>query len=425
MTSRSPTLLDTSHRALPARVDVAIVGAGPSGLAAATTLKQSGVRRVIVLEREPTPGGIPRHCGHPPFGMREFARCMKGPAYAAALARRACAAGVDLRTNVSVVRIAANGELLLSANSGAKVLHARRVVLCTGVRETPRAPRLVTGSRPLGVLTTGALQSMVYLQKRIPFRHPLIVGTELVSFSALLTARHAGITPRAMLESNAYITARPFARILPTLLGVPILRETELVAIHGNERVTGTTVRDSFGETRHIACDGVIFSGRFTPEASLARAAHLRIDPATGGPVIDQFGRCSDPAYFAAGNLLRPVETAGWCWNEGRRTAQNVLRSLADALPPRDRVVTITRVDPILLYAVPQVFCPSDVRDSVEDIQLRFSKREWGQLTVEQNAETVWQRSLQAVPERRVLVPACAVISSSERASVTIRFTRP
>ena len=61
--------------------DVAIIGSGPSGLAAATLLKQSGIQQVVVLERESEAGGIPRHCGHPPFGIREFKRVLTGPKY--------------------------------------------------------------------------------------------------------------------------------------------------------------------------------------------------------------------------------------------------------------------------------------------------------------------------------------------------------
>ena len=65
-----------------ASYDVAIIGAGPAGLAAALELKKSGVDRVIVLERESEAGGIPRHCGHPPFGIREYKRVLTGPTYA-------------------------------------------------------------------------------------------------------------------------------------------------------------------------------------------------------------------------------------------------------------------------------------------------------------------------------------------------------
>jgi cation diffusion facilitator CzcD-associated flavoprotein CzcO len=75
-------------------VDVAIVGAGPAGLAAATQLRMRGVERVVVLDRETEAGGVPRHCGHPPFGIREFHRVLTGPQYAKRLVATAISAGV-------------------------------------------------------------------------------------------------------------------------------------------------------------------------------------------------------------------------------------------------------------------------------------------------------------------------------------------
>ena len=47
------------------------------------------------------------------------------------------------------------------------------------------------------------------------------------------------------------------------------------------------------------------------------------MDPGSRGPSIDQYGRCSDPAYFAAGNVLRAVETAGWSYAEGVGVGRN------------------------------------------------------------------------------------------------------
>ncbi|MDO1994571.1 NAD(P)-binding protein, partial [Escherichia coli] len=55
-------------------------GAGPAGLAAAIERRRQGVARVCVLERAGEAGGIPRHCAHPPFGLREHGRLLTGPA---------------------------------------------------------------------------------------------------------------------------------------------------------------------------------------------------------------------------------------------------------------------------------------------------------------------------------------------------------
>ncbi len=63
-------------------VDVAVIGGGPAGLAAAQALRSAGAGRVVVLDREAETGGIPRHSQHQGYGMRDLRRVMDGPAYA-------------------------------------------------------------------------------------------------------------------------------------------------------------------------------------------------------------------------------------------------------------------------------------------------------------------------------------------------------
>ncbi len=235
--------MPSDPKALPQAVEVAVVGGGPAGLAAATRLKQRGVASLAVLDREPQAGGIPRHCGHYPFGLREFHRLLRGPDYARRLVDRAEAASVDIYPQTTVTAIAPGPKLSLSTPQGRAELTAKKVLLATGVRETSRAARFIGGQRPLGVISTGALQSMVYLAGKRPFARPVILGSELVSFSAILTCRHAGIRPVAMIEPGARITARSFVQVLPRLFGIPLHLDTQLLAIHGKGRVEGVTLR--------------------------------------------------------------------------------------------------------------------------------------------------------------------------------------
>ena len=334
-----------------AEPEVIVIGGGPAGLAAATDLARAG-RRVTVLDREPAMGGIPRHCGHYPFGMREFHRLLRGPDYAARLGQVALAAGVTFRTGCTVTALHPGGVIDITDTDGPATIGARVVLLATGVRETSRAARLIGGQKPGAVLSTGALQGLVYLNGQRPFGRPVILGSELVAFSALLTCRHAGIRPLAMIEPGDRITAPGPARWLAWLLGVPVHLHSDIAAIHGRSHVDGVSLTGPSG-SRDLDADGVIVTGGFRPEASLIRASHLALDPGSGGPVIDRWGRLSDPAYFAAGNLLRGVETAGWCWSEGRRTARAILAALQDRLPPGGggRVVLD---HPALRLALPQ-----------------------------------------------------------------------
>lgn len=386
--------------------DVAIVGGGPAGLAAAVALRRAGIASVVVLEREAQAGGIPRHCGHYPFGMREFRRVLRGPDYAARLVARALKAGVDIRTAVTVTALQPGGRLALSTPGGAAELSAKRVLLATGVREKSRAARLIGGEKPGGVLSTGALQGLVYLKRLKPFSRPLVLGTELVSFSALLTCRHMGIRPVAMVEPAGRVTARWPARLLPKLLRIPLLLGTDIAAIHGGAKVTGVDLVTPDGGTRRIDCDGVIVTGSFLPEASLLRASHLAVDAASGGPEIDQFGRCSDPAYFAAGNLLRAVETAGWSWAEGRRAGRAVAHDLRAGLPEPRPGLRLSMAGDALKYAVPQhVAYPANSPHSAKNIQLRVTRPVEGRLGLSIDGTELWSRPLSALPERRLSVP--------------------
>ena len=390
--------------------DVAIVGGGPAGLGAALALRRLGVQRVLVLEREPEAGGVPRHCGHPPFGMREFGRVLTGPVYAKRLVGQAAAAGVEIRTGHSVVAVEPGGRIRLTTQDGPAVVEARRAIIATGVRESSRHARLLSGDRPLGVVTTGTLQAMVYLKHQVPFHRPVIVGTELVSLSSLLTCRNAGIRPEAMIEANARPTARQALALLPRLLGIPVHYGAELLEIRGGPRVESVTLRLATGGAATIACDGVLLTGCFVPEAALVRGGHLQLDPGSGGPVIDQFGRCSDPTWFAAGNVLRPVETAGWSFREGQRIGACVADDLAGRLPATGRTLAVEPGSGIKL-AVPQRLALPLTQGGLQHLQLRVSKAIEGTMSLAVEGEPIWRRRMSALPERRLLVP-CATCRS-------------
>jgi NADPH-dependent 2,4-dienoyl-CoA reductase/sulfur reductase-like enzyme len=382
-------------------LDVAVVGGGPAGLAAAMSAKRCGAKRVTVLEREAIAGGIPRHCTHSPFGMREFNRVLWGPAYARRLVSQALGDGVEIRTNVTVVKLRPEGGLVLATQEGLREIAARRVILATGIRETPRAPRLVSGDRPLGVLTTGALQCFAHVEGLQPFRRPVIVGSELVAFSALLTARTAGIRPVAMIEPGSRAIARWPSALLPRLLGIDLLLDARLIEIIGTDRVEAVLVATPRGE-RRLACDGVLFTGEFMPAAELVRQSHLKLDERSSGPVIDQFGRCSDPAFFAAGNLLRPVETAGWCWAEGARVGRDVVRDLAGSLPKAGHDISVSAGVPIK-FVVPQRLVAGGAGGST--LQLRVTRPVRGYLKLSGEGMTPIARRIATRPERRILLP--------------------
>jgi thioredoxin reductase len=320
--------------------DVAVVGGGPAGLAAASQIRRAGAGRVVVLDREGAPGGIPRHAKHQGFGIRDLYRVMSGPRYAARLAEDADRAGADLRTEAQVTGWADDGALELTEPGGRSLLDARAVVLATGCRERPRSARLVPGSRPQGVMTTSMLQQLVYLRHERPGRRAIVVGAEHVSFSALLTLSHGGARTVAMTtEQPRHQTLAAFRAGAAVRFRAPLHTRTSVSAIRGRRRVEAVELTDlDTGATREVECDLVVFTADWIPDHELAVLAGIELDPLTKGPAVDAGLRTSRPGVFAAGNVLHGAETADVAALDGRHVAAAVARHLDGKGWPAARV---------------------------------------------------------------------------------------
>ncbi len=382
-------------------IEIAIVGAGPSGLSAAIELSKLGHTDMIVFEREDAAGGMPRHCGHSGFGIVEFKRPMTGPNYAIKLIEDTKKKNIDIALKHTLTKIE-DGVLTFSTTEGLKHYRPKRTLLALGARETPRPARFVSGIRSPNIITTGALQRFVYLKDSKPFNKAVIIGSESVSFSAIMTCRHAGIEVTAMIEEEDRINM--FAPLKPAtekLLKVPVIAGVKHIVIEGeNKHISGVTIHKD-GKEEFIECDGVIFSGQFTPEGAIMQESFERFDVRNNSAYVTQNFQTDDPRFFVTGNALRGALAAFKCHMEGKQAAKSIHYSLMGNNEPK--TIDIKAEQEIIEWLSPSMV---DIDNPSEQLTtLRFKHATKGTLYVYLNGKEMLKQRVDAVPFLNVNVP--------------------
>ncbi len=322
------------------KTDVLIVGAGPAGIAAALELKRLGVANITIADREPEGGGIPRLCHHVGFGIRDMHRIYSGPAYASRYVKQSVENGINIRTETTITGWQNDSTLTYSSPDGLGTIEAGAILLATGCRERPRSARMVPGRRMQGVFTTGSLQRFVDEYNLPVGKRSVIVGAELVSLSAFLTLTQAGVDVAMMVtelpQHQIYFPFIPMKWMQVDLLKHTSIRtSTRINKILGGKRIEEVEVlHTETGKVERVACDSIVFTGDWIPENEMARKGGITINPNTNGPQIDGDFRTSKRGVFAAGNLLRGVETADIAALEGRSAAGSIVDFLENGRWP-------------------------------------------------------------------------------------------
>jgi thioredoxin reductase/bacterioferritin-associated ferredoxin len=313
----SPAPPDAS---LPAGCDVAIVGAGPAGMAAAALAAELGLDAVL-LDEQSTPGGQV---------YRDLAtasperRAALGPDYdhgAAAIAALG-RSGARLVADASVCGVANVGErfeLCVAFGHEARVLHARSVILATGAVERP----LHIGGWTLpGVTSAGTALRQLQTPALLPAGPTVLAGCGPLLYLVAKQLCGAGVNVVAILDT---LRVTRFVRALPSAIafmrspyyarGARLLKDVnEIVPIHhdvielvalGNEKLVSVRFCAS-KRTVTLIADRLVLHHGIVPEIHLADTLGCAMvwDDTTAcwKPRVDAWGTSSVARVFIAGD---------------------------------------------------------------------------------------------------------------------------
>lgn len=319
------------------QVDLAVIGGGPAGLAAAAEAKRQGIQRVVLIERDLELGGILQQCVHDGFGLHRFQRRMSGGQYAEAFIRDVQALDIQVQDNTMVLEITPDKKIYaVNEKEGMLLYECGAIILAMGCRERTRNQVFIYGSRTSGILTAGAVQRYINMEGYLPGKKAVILGSGDIGQIMARRMTLEGMEVEGVYEvmpSPGGLT-RNIVQCLEDY-NIPLHLSTTVVKTHGRERLTGVTVakvdenrRPIPGTERYIDCDLLVLAVGLIPENELSRGAGIEIDPRTQGPVVDQDFMTSIDGVFAAGNVVAVFDLVDYVSETGEIAARGAARYL-------------------------------------------------------------------------------------------------
>lgn len=317
--------------------DLAVVGAGPAGLAAAISASELGTD-VVVIDENPLIGGQLIKQTHKFFGSKDSYAGARGIEIANILMKGLKATKAKWILNSSVVGCYENKTHLIEVVQNNRKLievKAKNVIVATGAMENMLA--FPNNDLP-GVMGAGGVQTLMNVYGIKPGKNVLMIGSGNVGLIVGYQLLQAGVNVEAVVEALPQIGGYFVHAAKLRRMGVPILTSHSIKEAIGTDHVKGAVIVELDknwqpvpGSEQKIDVDVICLAVGLSPSSELLFQAGCKeaYISELGGRVAvhDQSLETSIDGIYVAGDVSG-IEEASTAMVEGRIAGADVAEKL-------------------------------------------------------------------------------------------------
>lgn len=352
---------------------LAIIGGGPAGLAAACQAYEAGLRDILILERDRELGGILNQCIHNGFGLHHFKEELTGPEYAGRFVEMVKATSVQVMSDTMVLDVTDDKTVIAVNTDGLQTIQAQSVILAMGCRERTRGAISIPGTRCAGIFTAGAAQRYVNMEGYMVGKRVVILGSGDIGLIMARRMTLEGAKVLACVELMPYSSGlnRNIVQCLEDY-DIPLYLSHTVTDIRGKDRVEQIVVSKVDENRRPIPgtemvfdCDTLLLSVGLIPENELTRKAGIAMDRRTNGPAVYENMETSVPGIFACGNVVHVHDLVDFVTAEAQKAGRSAAKYVLEGAKEQGAVLT-TACGNAVTYTVPQQIRLDQVEKNTE-----------------------------------------------------------
>ncbi|MFA5283216.1 MAG: NAD(P)/FAD-dependent oxidoreductase [Bacilli bacterium] len=359
-------------------VDVIIIGGGSAGMVAAISCYDSGIKDILIIEKNDYLGGILNQCIHNGFGLTEFKEELTGPEFMSRFSSQIKQRKIPYCLNSFVLEITREKVVsYVNPIDGYVQVRAKAIIVATGCYERSAGAIAIPGSRPSGVITAGNAQLYLNIYGYLVGKRVFILGSGDIGLIMARRLTLEGATVLGVAELMPY--SNGLNRNIVQCLNdyhIPLYLSHTVSRIIGKNHVEAieiSQVDSSFkvipGSEKRFDVDTLLLSVGLIPNSNLLSNIDIPLS-STRGVKVDEYMQSESDGIFSCGNVLHVHDLVDYVVREARLAGQGASLYVRGLLAKMNRYITCVNGNDIA-YVVPQRVH----LDSLFDTEFKFRVR--------------------------------------------------